>query len=577
MSIGTGSQAVETIEKAEQQILALLANAESEIGAVADGFEDLARHASDVLMYAAEIVGCVESESVSSMLPKVQALGAAAKLFIHDRLEATAGILETVTAEAKLLERLALLTRGQKSIARETQTLSVLTSIEVARLGQLGAGFQYLAHEWDDFSQSVTTSTKELASHTEERKTSIDETRRRLTTGLPKIQKEFARMEDDLGNALAVAGSSQTELSRAPEQFRACVEEIAREIAGVVAAVQTHDITRQQLEHVREALALILEKMRALEETGAVHEMPSILAGLTIQVYQLRSMGETVSSWVAQIGACTENILRISSSELGAIGPLVLAQERELSSQLARIESLEEECQADNEEVQSTFTGLSNLMQLVSDHLKKSKYVRDRLQLLTFNSIVEANHLGTKADAILEISQSIKRVSIDWSAMTDRSAQAMDEILSLVDLAGAGMQAFSKDGNAGLLVAQDETKAGLENLRAAAAFVAEKAARVESATSDLKAGIAVVGATKSRMEASFALTGTVLGELEKVRRQLEADLPVGAKRCDRREVEALFAASYTTEMEREVLRAALVGGPLPVAKQSLTGNDVELF
>jgi hypothetical protein len=42
-------------------------------------------------------------------------------------------------------------------------------------------------------------------------------------------------------------------------------------------------------------------------------------------------------------------------------------------------------------------------------------------------------------------------------------------------------------------------------------------------------------------------------------------------------VEKLFAAGYTTEIEREVLRAALRGEPLPSQQLSLAGNDVELF
>jgi hypothetical protein len=39
----------------------------------------------------------------------------------------------------------------------------------------------------------------------------------------------------------------------------------------------------------------------------------------------------------------------------------------------------------------------------------------------------------------------------------------------------------------------------------------------------------------------------------------------------------MYAASYTTEMEREVMRAALRGMPLPGAKALLEGNSVELF
>jgi hypothetical protein len=412
MGVPSRSEVAVTLEQAGQELQSVVRNAGKEIETAGGEFEELARHIDAILNLAAGVIGCVEDEGVNSIPAQVQSLGAEARRFIQERLRATAGILETVTAEAQLLGRLSQLTRGQRLIARETKMLSVLTNIEVARLGHLGGGFQYLAHELDEFSQSVAKGTKELSSHTDERKTAIEETKRMLASGLPRIEREFARIEGDLAAALAAVDSSHARLAKAPEIFRACVEQIAGQIDGVVAAVQAHDITRQQLEHVRGMLKWMAAKLMEVEEEerGTARALPLVWAGLNIQAYQLRSIRETVDSWLKQMGMCMEGILRISSSEVMGIGPAVFEQERELSSQLARIEQLKQECQADNEEVQNTFAGLSNLMQLVGEHQKESSYVRSRMQLLTFNSIVEASHLGSQADAILEISQSIKRI-----------------------------------------------------------------------------------------------------------------------------------------------------------------------
>jgi hypothetical protein len=216
-------------------------------------------------------------------------------------------------------------------------------------------------------------------------------------------------------------------------------------------------------------------------------------------------------------------------------------------------------------------------MELVSEHVEKSRYVRDRLQLLTFNSIVEANHLGAKADAILEISQSIKRISLTWSDMTDRSAQAMKEILALVDGAKERMRAFAVGGNDALVAAQAETRQGLENLRGTALCVAHLVEEVEGTTSRMRSKIATVGAARDRLTSSFSAIGFALHGLNEVKGQMEIDFPNAIRRADRREVEAAYSASYTTEWEREVLRAALDGAPLPVAQQNVAGNSVELF
>lgn len=571
------SEAVVTLERARARIDAALRQAENAVVAVVGCFQDLARESASVLELAAEIIGCIESDEVRSVLPCVQALGEAAQGFIHGRLQATGSVLEMVAAEASLLERLSKLTRGQRSIARETQTLSVLTNIEVARLGALGAGFQYLAHQLDEFSQSVANSTKQLATHTEERQSSIIDTRRRLAAALPRVQKEFARIEGDLEGALKVAYNSHHELARAPEHFQSVVAEIAGQIAGVVAAVQGHDITRQQLEHVRDGLGEILRRMDAPaaedEEVDALEE-PLLASGLGIQVYQLRSIEQVVSGWLGRIGDCAGNILRISTSEVTGIGPAVLRQERELSEQLGRIERLEQECEADSAEVQATFEGLSNLMQLVGEHVARSHEVQERLQLLTFNSIVEASHLGTQADAILEISQSIKRIAGEWSELTARSAEAKNEILALVEQTRGSMESFSGDGVQPLRAAQQETRIGLEKLRAAASCAATRAERVEAATATLQSRIAAVSEARDRLEASFTALTEIQSELQALQ---SPAVGAAAGRADFRQAETIFGGSYTTELEREVLRAALQGAPLPAADQHLEGNDVELF
>jgi len=579
MSVETRTEVVCTLEKAKGELQALARTTESEIESVARFFEGLAGHADTILNLAAAIVGCVENESVSSALLKVQTLGAAARRFIGDRLQATAGILETVTTEVKLLRELSYVTRSQTGIALETKALSVLTNIEVARLGAVGAGFQYLAHELADFSKSLTADTQELAGHADSRTAAIEETRRVLAAELPCLREELARIEVDLGNDLAAVESSLTQLSRTPVQFRTCVEVVAQQIAGVVAAVQAHDITRQQMDHVQEALTLIATRILCdgNAENEAAQELAQAYAGLTIQIYQLRFIKKTIATWASQIRTCVGGILRVSTSDVVGIGPLVLEQERGLSSQLAHIERLERESQGYSGRIQRTFGGISNLMQLLSEYLQRSKSVRDHLQLLTFNSIIEASGLGTQAAAILAIAESIKGISAEWSQITDQSGHAMQEVLKLEKQTNEEMGAFSEATNERLREAQDQTRAGLDNLRTAAAFAAQRAQEMKIATEKMQAKTTEVGNAVDLLDACFERIDAVLAELEAARRPLEIDNPDVKERYDAAEIERLFSASYTTEMEREVLHAALRGTDLPEGQKTFAGNSVELF
>jgi hypothetical protein len=224
--------------------------------------------------------------------------------------------------------------------------------------------------------------------------------------------------------------------------------------------------------------------------------------------------------------------------------------------------------------VQASFAGISGLMQLVNEHLERSKVVRDRLQLLMFNSIVEASHLGSQADGILEISTTIKRISATWGEITTGSEAATEEIRTLVEQSRTTLEAFSEASKEGLRAARSETVGGLGILRAAAECADQRGREIQAATLGLQARIAEIGSAGNRLEVCFGQLETALKGIERAQRALEQE---GGAGFDADAVERRFSADYTTEMERAVLRAALVGGPMPVAQPNFAGNSVELF
>jgi hypothetical protein len=153
----------------------------------------------------------------------------------------------------------------------------------------------------------------------------------------------------------------------------------------------------------------------------------------------------------------------------------------------------------------------------------------------------------------------------------------MQELLNLVKETDQVTEAFSPASNERLHEAQMQTRVGLDNLRSAAEFAASQALRMKTTTEKMQAKITEIGATNDRLDACFERSNAVLSEIERLKRELEIEQPDIRERYDEPEVEELFSASYTTELERDVLRAALRGTALPTSQQALAGNSVELF
>ncbi len=546
-----------------------------EVEAVADAFKNLASQANTILEQAAAIVECVGKESMGTVFSSVQGLCLTVKDFLGRRLEAASTILEAMGEEEKFLRQLIRVTQKQEAIARHLRALSVLTNVEVPHLGRDGSNFQLLAQELSAFSKSLTQQTLDLARDAESRSQAMVETRNELAASLPRLRGEMTHLEDGIGKTLQVIDAGLSQQAEVPAQFRRCAEETAQQIAGVVAAIQAHDITRQQIEHVQQSLQLIAARITAADFSRG-DDLAIAHAGLRIQILQLQTIQETVTNWTSQVQRCMEGIQQLSASGVAGIGPKVLRQEQELSAELAHIELLQQKSEEYSGRMQVSLSGLSSLVDLANMHLKRSQLIRGRLQILMFNSLIEAQRLGERGVVVGAIARLIKEVSEEWDALGKQSQLALSEILGLVERTTALMEIFSEASCQKLRAEQGQTRVALDSVRGTAGFVASEAAQMQTVTENMHAHLAEVAATGKRLEICFGNLDSVRGQIEGLARDWESS-DLTARLCDAGEVESWLSGFYTTEIERSVMQAALHGTALPVVEQSFAGNAVELF
>lgn len=563
--------AAEQLDRAHALLQSVLLQSEQDVRAVANDFERIAGQTHQVLDLVAVIVACVDNESVRSILPEIQGLGSTAQSFIARRLHASAQIAESLDKQTSLLEDFCRLAAGQRGIARQTQILSVLTNIEVANLGALGSGFRYLAHELDEFSREVVQGSEIVAEQAEQRRTELLRIRKRMAEALPTMQAEFSRIDTDLAKTLVGMDQAIMDLASNPARFRECVDAVAAEVSSVVAAVQSHDITRQQVEHVMDSLQVVAQELRQGDRTGRSAAMLEILT------QQLKHVQDNTRAWVTQIAVCLENIQRVSASDIAGIGSTILESERLLSSHLARMSALERNSEADDKAIRESLDSLDLLMHLMRNHLGESQTARDRMQLLNFNSMIEARHLGSKAAVMVEISQNIRRISGNWSDMTAQSGQAMEALLSMVKAAEGSFAAFSQDSAKTLRAAQETTNCGLYRLQGLADEASQNAANVNAVVAEMQADLASVRKTAQRLGSILQLLEQSLEAIACVHQEVDAEFDRAVTDWDKQELEAKLSAMYTTEIERHILRHALYGEPLPEVCSQAGGNDIEFF
>jgi len=565
---------LEALDQARSSLNNLAHAGECHIVSLTQGFRSLAAQTDAVLQQASSIVSRVEHEGVATILAEVQSLCASIQPVLTHRIEAATSIEATLRQEEGLLAQLMTVAHQQQAIAFHLKALSVLTSVEAAQLGGAGGAFHFLSRELSSFSRFVAEQTRELSSHTSDCEHTVKKIRFELGLNLPLLQNELARIEAEVRRTVEVIHGSLVQLAEVPVNFESCVERASQQINGVVAAIQAHDITRQQIEHVMQAIALISTRLAGTDQPDG---LPSVYGGIAIQTSQLKNISAVIGAWIAQVEQCAGAIERLSASEVAALGSMVLRQEGELSAQLTRIEQLQQKSQDYGTRIQNALEGISTLLKLVHEHLERSQNIRRRLELLTYNSYVEADRLGNKGVVVSEIANLVKDVSSEWNRITDQSHSALTQIMALTKQTSETMEAFSEASCLG--VREDQAKIGtaLESVRATAAFVGGEATTMESLTGRLRCQVADIRQIGGQLDFSFGALTSVTDELERIARDLEKRDPTIARRYDAAEVEQLFSALYSTEIERDVMHAALTGAPPPVPQTSFTGNAVELF
>jgi len=579
-ALETASNAAETgrnpgILRAQESIDQALILSSEEICASARQFEGLAAQVGVVLDLTAGIVSCVESDCGGSIVPMAQRLSVAARQFIAERIQSVSTIADIFTNESGMLERLAGLTREQQSMARESRALGIVASIEVARLGKAGEGFAYMAHELEDFARMILSGAEKVRRQTDERKAGVAQRKQALGRSIERMRKDFKGIETEVDDAIGKMDRAVTGMARIPSEFRECVSAIGERIARVVAAVQMQDISRQQIEHVRAALSNLSEPDFGEEREPSTQARRAAI--LRIQKMQMECARTSTVDWIAQIDQCLEGIMSVSSSQVLAIGAKIQEQENSLAAQLERFEFLERDSEGDAQAIEHCLEELNTLSQLVKEYLDRSRSARDRMQLLNFNSMIEARNLGAKAAAVLEIARNISRISSAWGALTDRSGKAMTELLAASSLAEQANRAGAEATLETLDQARQESHAGLKLMQSAAATAAEQGIRVEAAVSRLRQEIRNADRIAGRLRESLKLMEQAIEEIGHAAEELRNGAKADDASLDAKQLEADCSAEYTCELERNVLRAVLYGEPMPTMQPAAIGNDVELF
>ena len=343
---------------------------------------------------------------------------------------------------------------GFQKMDKALRMLSISTKIESARLGELGAGFTTLAMDVEKLSQVVSEKSSGIMTQRQSLTHLINE-------NLVMVQATEQHQHADAHAILHAVGKNLETLEQLNEtcsatgnQVQCISEEVSADIATVVSSMQFHDITRQQIEHVIEALEKLQQHTctAATEQNGACPALVAETGDICeLQAAQMRHAADQLAQAtkailesLQDIGAKQAQIsnelqLALTGSSNSADKSLLQTMEQEMR----HVTSILQSCDKADQELAGAMQKVTGTMSQIGGFVSDIEAVGSEIDLIALNAQIKAAHTGPQGAALGVLAEAIKRLSLDAVTQTE----AVSGTLVAINAITASMtdQAFLTD------------------------------------------------------------------------------------------------------------------------------------
>ncbi|MFZ5764408.1 MAG: methyl-accepting chemotaxis protein [Thermodesulfobacteriota bacterium] len=413
---------------------------ENEFLQIGEQMQGIYLRSGEITRLADHLVDSASGGRMQTLLERLRRMMADMEDYLAKARSRNADTFATLRRVQELLGGISAPLHGFRKMDMTLHMLGVSIKIESARLGDLGAGFVNLALDVEKLSRQINDKSEAIIQH------------QRLLAAMLAENIEVVASTESMHDAevtAALAGSADSlhaleavndRFTRLGAMVAAVSGEIAGNIGAVVSSMQFHDIHRQQVEHVAEALAGLAADLDAAACTDRVREACRALIVETGNVCELQEaqLRFAATEFHAQVASIVENLREVARKQT-ALGEETLALagmgEGEdasfldgISRGMATVTRLlgtfadaDREMAAALKQVAAT---IGEITVFVTD-IESIGYATVHIAL---NAQIKAAHSGVEGAALEVLAKEIKQLSDETVQQTDAIASALGEI-----------------------------------------------------------------------------------------------------------------------------------------------------
>jgi len=351
----------------------------------------------------------------------------------------------------------------------------------------------------------------------------------------------------------------------------------------VIASVQFHDITRQQVEHVEEILEQAVREIstRGEDDAGLGAWVRDVL---TLQAPQLRQAQEMFSGAVEELIGNLISIGHGIEDLHGKITAVAYADRKggvsildAIRHHIGDVTNAMRTTSGDISETSKTMSHLAETISTVSTFVHGIEDIGAEIELIALNARVKAAHTGDQGRTLGVIAMEIQNLSVDARARTGTVAEILNRISSVAER----LSTLARDSDVSEMVGgiQGRFETVLDHLAGLDAELGTNVAHLSELSTGL---VSQINALTSSIHFHDLVSGQLLNLEKEITVLKDTFAPFSAELDTARQPEKLREqlSRYTMDSERLVHLSVLGhhGDAHDNGEVDLFGdNDVELF
>lgn len=318
--------------------------------------------------------------------------------------------------------------------------LGVATRIENARLLRDDTGFDILSAAVDKLAVDIGEKTGKILVRIGQLNGLIRESVRR-TSSLAALQRTQSRsILDGVSSSMGELEKRRLMAGQVAAGVSGGAAETAKSIESILASMQFHDITRQQLEHVKEALEEVATSLRPASAGGceAVWSWTSVRDAIKLQNAQIDHAGNQLSLAVEDVKTkmygIGDNVLAMveRAEELFSSGS---SQDnsflREVEAGVGRIGKSLHQNELANRDMSEAVASVAATVGEIAGYISEIDRVGIAIKYLSLNALVQAVHIGEDGLALEVLSQEIQHLSEHTIQQIDIVSESLKTVAKL--------------------------------------------------------------------------------------------------------------------------------------------------